>query len=197
MSIGTTDVVERIISTLENAPDPFNPGELAFPDIRGKGYQVAKQIELDLCVSTSGAGTSGADQPLPHTLASFVWYLPLVQQTPILQPYTYPVLRPIASGCVIEAFVEVGTPATGGACLFEFYKNNTKIGEATLPSGQTHILSTIAGTFSSREFTRDDFFAFKITESATQRARFLTVYLRFFQYPYIMADHQSTLPVPA
>lgn len=207
MAIGIEDVVERIISSLENAPAPPTSPDLppdptkAFPNIRGKLYQVAKQIEMDLCHGTSGgtsgAGTSGAALPLPHTLASFVWYLPLCQQTPITQPYTYPVLRPIASGCLIEGFIEMGSAASGGDVLFEFYKNNTKFAEATLPAGQTTVLVPIGGALSEREFTRDDFFAFKITESVTSRARFMTVYLRFFQYPYIMADAQDPLPTPA
>lgn len=191
MAITPSDVVERTISALENSTS----GD--FSNIRGKLYEKARQIEIDLCHGTSGGGTSGAALPLPHTQASFVWYLPLCQQTPITQPYTYPVLRPIASGCLIEGFVEMGAAASGGDVLFEFYKNNTKFAEATLLSGETTVLVAIGGTLSEREFTRDDFFAFKITESVTSRARFMTVYLRFFQYPYIMADAQDPLPTPA
>jgi hypothetical protein len=190
MAIGIEDVVERTISALETSTS----GD--FTNIRGKLYEHAKQIELDLCHGTSG-GTSGAALPLPHTLASFVWYLPLVQQTPITQSYTYPVLRPISSGCLIELFVEVGIAAMGGDVLFELYKNNVKFSEATLASGTTTVLVPVTGTLAEREFTRDDFFAFKITEAVVSRARFLTVYLRFFQYPYIMADAQDPLPEPA
>jgi hypothetical protein len=193
MAIELTDVVERIVSTLENSTS----GD--FSNIRGKLYEKAKLIELELNTgATAGMdGTSGAPQPLPHTLASFVWSQNSAQQTPLSQPYTFPVLRPIASGCLIEAFVEVGIAASGADTLFEFFKNNTKFGEVTLPAGETTALVAISGTLADREFTRDDFFAFKITEATSQRARFLTVYLRFFQYPYIMADHQGTLPVPA
>lgn len=235
MAITPSDVVERTISALENSTS----GD--FSNIRGKLYEKARQIEIDLCHGTSGGNVSGiwaagvdylkniavtkdnkdyrcledhtstpgnappnatywleeVPLPLPHTLASFVWYLPLCQQTPITQPYTYPVLRPIASGCLIEGFIEMGSAASGGDVLFEFYKNNTKFAEATLPAGQTTVLVPIGGALSDREFTRDDFFAFKITESVTSRARFMTVYLRFFQYPYIMADAQDPLPTPA
>jgi len=201
MSIGISDVVERIISTLENADDPYVPGDKAFPDIRGKGYQIAKQIELDLCIGTAGtsgtAGISGAALPLPHTLASFVWYLPLCQQTLMSQPYTYPILRPISSGCLIEAFVEVGIAPLGGNVLFEFYLNNTKLTEATLVGGTTSVTVPFPGTIAEREFTRDDFVAFKITETVTTRARHMTVYFRFFQYPMVMADAQDPLPAPA
>jgi hypothetical protein len=194
LAITTNDCIERIVSTLE--AQTSGTGERMFEKVRTAMYPIVKQIEFDLCTGTSGSGTSGAAQPLPQTLASFVWYLPTCQNTPISQPYTYPVLRPIASGCLIEAFVEVGTAASGGSVLFEFYKNNTKICEATLVAGHTNITVPVPGTLASREFSRDDFFAFKITEAVTLRARFLTVYLRFFQYPYVMGDAQSPLPVP-
>jgi len=190
MAITPSDVVERTISALENSTS----GD--FSNIRGKLYEKARQIEIDLCHGTSGGGTSGAALPLPHTLASFVWYLPLCQQTPITQPYTFPVLRPIASGCLIEAFVEVGAAASGGDITFEFYKNNDLLGTAVLPSGDNTVTIPISGTLAEREFTRDDFVAFKVIESVTSRARFMTVYLRFFQYPYIMADTQSPMPIP-
>jgi hypothetical protein len=166
------------------------------PNVRTALLPVVEKAKMDLNLSGT-SGTSGAALPLPHTLASFIWYFPVCQQTPVLLPYTYPVLRPISSGCLIEALVEVGVAATGGSTLFEFYKNNTKIGEAILPASQTNVTVSIPGTFAEREFTRDDFFAFKVTESATEKAQFLTVYLRFFQYPYVMADAQSPLVAPA
>ncbi len=194
MAITPEDCVERIISELEATTS--GEGELLFPHVRTALHPIVKQKEFDLFTSTSGAGTSGAALPLPQTLASFVWYLPVCQNTPITQPYTYPVLRPIASGALIEAFVEVGIAASGGNILFEFYKNNLKIGEVTLPVGQTTITVPIAGSFEDRSFTRDDFFAFKVTENVTIRARFLTVYLRFFQFPFVMGDNQDPLPVP-
>jgi len=193
LAITTTDCIERIVSTLETTTG--TSGDSLFPQVRTALFPVVEKTMMDLNLSGT-SGTSGAAQPLPHTLASFVWYFPLCQQTPVLLPYTYPVLRPISSGCLIEAFVEVGVAASGSSALFEFYKNNTKIGEATLPDGDTSVTVPISGTFAEREFTRDDFVAFKVTESATEKAQYLTVYLRFFQYPYIMGDAQSPLVMP-
>lgn len=193
MSITTADCLERLISTLETTNG--TSGSSLFPYVRTALFPIVEQTRLDLNLPGT-SGTSGAAQPLPHTLASFTWFQPVASQTPIAYPYTYPVLRPISSGYLIEAFVEVGVAAIGGDTLFEFYKNGTKFAEATLPVGERNVTVAITGALSVREFARDDFFAFKITETTTQKAKFLTVYLRFFQYPFVMADAQSPLPAP-
>jgi len=194
MAITADDCIERLVSALETTTSGTS-GESLFPRVRTALLPIMESTRLNLNFPGT-SGTSGAEQPLPHTLASFVWYFPLASQTPIAQPYTFPVLRPISSGCLIEAFIEVGVAAVGGDTLFEFYKNGTKFTEATLAAGQINITMAIGGSFSEREFVRDDFFAFKITEAVTQRAKYLTVYLRFFQYPFVMADAQSPVPTP-
>lgn len=191
--INITDVVERFVSTLETQTS--GTGDKLFPRIRDAYYPTVKELELSLNLPGS-LGTSGASQPLPHTLASFVWYQQVASQTPVAQPYSFPILRPISSGYLIEASVEVGIPSLGGDTLFEFYKNNIKLGEITLIAGSFIGTIPIAGSVPLREIQRDDFLAFRITESALQKAKGLTIYLRFFQYPYIMADHQSTIPMP-
>lgn len=92
--------------------------------------------------------------------------------------------------------IEVGRTAIGGDVLVELFKNNTKISELTIAAGEYTARVDITGGVSVREFQRDDFFAYKITESCSSRARGLTIYLRFYQYPYVMDDVQSPLPMP-
>ena len=191
--IKVEDSVEKLVTALEDITD--GTGSHPLSNVRTALFPTIQKTVFEQNL----AGTSGTGEvvePLPHTLASFVWYFPTATKTPITQPYTFPVLRPIASGCLIEAFVEVGTAAVGGVTHFEFFKNGQTIAELDLPAGTKTKAVPIGGTLENREFTRDDYVAFKISEATTQKAKFLTVYLRFYQYPYVMGDAQSPLLLP-
>ena len=191
--IKTENSVDRLVTALENVTDAT--GAHPLDRVRTALFPTIQKTILDQNLAST-SGTGAVTDPLPHTLASFVWYQPTAAKTPITQPYTYPVLRPIASGCLIEAFVEVGTAAMGGVTHFEFFKNGQTIAEADLPAGSKTITVPVGGTLENREFARDDYVAFKISEACTQKAKFLTVYLRFYQYPYVMNDAQSPLLLP-
>lgn len=193
MAVSLDDVIERNVSALEGRHS--TSGEAMFPMVRTALYPVVKKAELELNLYGT-SGTSGAPQPLPHTLASFVWFQPVAIATPGTQTYTLPILRPSCNGYLHEAMVEVGIPSTGGDTLIELYKNGVKFGELTILEGEYTARMDITGSVAVREFYRDDYFAYKITESCTNRARGLTVYIRFYQYPYVMNDAQDPLPMP-
>ena len=94
--IKVEDSVEKLVTALEGVTD--GAGSHPLSNVRTALFPTIQKTVFEQNL----AGTSGTGEvvePLPHTLASFVWYFPTATKTPVTQPYTFPVLRPIASGC--------------------------------------------------------------------------------------------------
>jgi len=185
MAFNVVQAIAQFITNIKAAGLPTKH----FQNIDKAEYPLLRGAELQSYQYNATTHVEG----IPHTLGSFVWYNP-IPETTTPPDFAQCILRPVAQGRLVEVSAEVSAP--GSALTISVFKNTGSDGTpiATLTFGNAG--PAVTTSISNKDFIRDDFFGYTVSYSGAAPAN-LVVYLRFYQYPYVLNDHQTTVPMPS